>query len=166
MAKGVKLEADVPKNLRHDTGDTVLEAPFGDIAPGESKRIRLDTIAAERGEANVVLRALTDDGVQQEQTAALRVLAPSLEAVIMAQSSLLGPPGNVPNHDQEQWHSTATKCEFTMRLPAGLNFNSASSSGEYLASQHAVMWSVPSGPQVMRKRLSSPCCPSRWALNK
>lgn len=147
VAKAVKLEADVPKNLRHDTGDTVLEAPFGDIAPGESKRIRLDTIAAEAGEANVVLRALTEDGVQQEQTAACKVLAPSLEAVITGPNRrYLDRQATFQITIRNNGTAPATNCEFTMRLPSGLNFNSASSSGEYLASQHAVMWSVPEWP--------------------
>lgn len=147
VARGVKLEADVPKNLRHDTGDTVLEAPFGDIAPGESKRIRLDTIAAEPGEANIVLRALTEDGVQQEQTAQLRVLAPALEAVITGPNRrYLDRQAKFQITIKNSGTATATKCEFTMRLPAGLNFNNASSHGEYSSTEHAVMWSVPEWP--------------------
>ena len=105
VARNVKLEADVPKNLRHDTGDTVLEAEFFDIAPGESKRIRLQTIAAEPGAASVALRALTEDGVQQEQTAELRVLAPALEAVITGPNRrYLDRQATFQISDQEQRH--------------------------------------------------------------
>ncbi len=147
VARGVKLEADVPKNLRHETGDTVLEAPFGDIAPGESKRIRLATIAAEPGQASVALRALTEDGVQQEQTADLRVLAPALEAVITGPNRrYLDRQATFQIAIKNTGTATATNCEFTMRLPAGLNFNSASSHGEYKASEHSIMWSVPEWP--------------------
>ncbi len=82
VAKAVRLEADLPTHLRHDSGDSILEAEFGNIAPGENKLIRLSTIAAEPGTTTISLRALTEDGVQQEQKVDLRVMAPALEAAI------------------------------------------------------------------------------------
>jgi uncharacterized repeat protein (TIGR01451 family) len=40
----------------------------------------------------------------------------------------------------------ATNCEFTMRLPAGLNYNSDNIGGVYKADEHAVLWAVAEWP--------------------
>lgn len=147
VARGVILEADLPKNLRHDTGEVGLEHDLGDIAPGESQRKRLDTRAIEPGAATIALRAKTEDGIQHEQFAELRVLAPALEAVITGPNRrYLDRQAKFQVTIKNTGTATATKCEFTMRLPAGLNFNGASNSGEYSSADHAVMWSVPEWP--------------------
>ncbi len=42
--------------------------------------------------------------------------------------------------------ASATNCEFMLRLPSGLNFNTANKSGRYDSAQHAILWSVPEFP--------------------
>ena len=147
VAKAVKLEAFIPKGLRHASGTSELESDLGDIAPGGSINRRLENIAAEAGAASVVLRALTEDGVQQEQKAELRVLAPALEAVVTGPNRrYLDRQAIFKVMIKNSGSAPATNCEFTMRLPSGLNFNTAGSRGEYKAEEHAIMWSVPEWP--------------------
>ncbi|MCC6509662.1 MAG: DUF11 domain-containing protein [Pirellulaceae bacterium] len=147
VARGVKLEADLPTNVRHESGDTSLDAVFGDIAPGESKRIQLNSLATEPGQASCTIRALTDDGVQQEQKVDVRVLAPALEAVITGPNRrFLDRQATFEVLIKNTGTAAATNCEFMVRLPAGLNFNTANKSGTYDPSQHAVLWSVPEFP--------------------
>lgn len=147
VARGVRLEADLPANLRHESGDASLEASFGELAPNESKHIRLDAIAVEPGQGVCAIRALTEDGVQQTQKAELRVLAPALEASIAGPSKrYLDRQATFEIMIKNTGTASATNCEFVVHLPAGLNFNTANKAGTYDPKQHAVFWSVPEFP--------------------
>lgn len=147
VARAVMLEADLPQNVRFESGDASLEASFGDIAPGESRRIRLDSIATEAGQAFSSIRALTEDGIQQEQKVELRVLAPVLKATITGPNKrYLDRQATFTIVIENSGTAAATNCEFMMRLPAGLNFNTANAEGAYDPAQHAVLWSVPEFP--------------------
>lgn len=147
VARAVLLEADLPQNIRFESGDASLEASFGDIAPGESRRIRLDSVATEAGPAASTIRALTEDGVQQEHKVDLRVLAPALKAGITGPNKrYLDRQAKFTIMIENSGTAPATNCEFMMRLPAGLNFNTTNKEGIYDPSQHAVLWSVPDFP--------------------
>lgn len=147
VARNVRLEADLPSNIHHESGDAGLEASFGDIAPGESKHIRLNSIAAEAGQGACTIRALTDDGLQQEQKIDVQVLAPALQATISGPSKrYLDRQATFEIIIQNTGTASATNCEFMLRLPAGLNFNTANKHGAYDPDQHAVLWSVPEFP--------------------
>lgn len=147
VARGVRLEADLPANVRHETGDASLEASFGELAPNESKHIRLESMAVEPGPGVCAIRALTEDGVQQMVKVDLRVLAPALQASITGPSKrYLDRQAKFEVMIQNTGTAPATNCEFVMRLPAGLNFNTANNAGTYDPKQHAVFWSVPEFP--------------------
>ena len=147
VARGVRLEADVPTNLRHESGKAILEASFGEIAPNESRHIRLDATAIEPGQGVCAIRALTEDGLQQEQKVELRVLAPALRASIVGPTlKYLDRQATFKVMIKNTGTASATNCEFVMRLPSGLNFNTANKEGTYDAKQHAVFWSVPEFP--------------------
>ncbi len=147
VSKAVKLEADLPKHLRHESGETTLESkPFGNLAPGESRSLTLSAIAVEPGEAGVALRAVSEDGTQQEQQAGLKVLAPKMEAVITGPSRrYLDRVATFQIMIKNTGTAQATNCNFTMRLPTGLNYN-MSQHGDYRADEHAVKWSLPEWP--------------------
>ncbi len=147
MARAVRLEADLPRNVRHESGDASLEASFGDIAPGDSKRIRLDSIATEPGAGVCMIRALTEDGLQQEQKVDLQVLAPALEAAISGPNRrYLDRQATFEIMIKNSGTAPARHCEFVLRLPAGLNFNTANKAGAYDPTIHAVRWSVDEFP--------------------
>ncbi|MFO1064024.1 MAG: hypothetical protein U0892_09190 [Pirellulales bacterium] len=147
VAKGVRLEADLPSQLKHESGDAHLEAVFGALAPNESKRIRLDTRAVEPGAGECMIRGMSEDGLQQEQKVALQVLAPKLAMQIS------GPARRFVDRQakfeiaiQNAGSAAATNCNIMVRLPSGLNFNGANNKGEYIPQEHAVYWSLPELP--------------------
>lgn len=147
VARGVKLEADLPANIRHKDGEASLEASFGDIAPGESKHIRLDTIATEPGQGACDIRAVTEDGVQHEQRIEVRVLAPALQASITGPNKrFLDRQATFAITIKNAGSAAATNCEFVMRLPSGLNFNSANKNGTYDRNSNSVYWTVTEFP--------------------
>ena len=147
VARGVRLEADLPANVRHESGDASLEASFGELAPNESKHIRLDSMAIEPGPGVCAIRALTEDGLQQAQKIDLRVLAPVLEASIVGPSKrYLDRQATFEVMIKNAGTASATNCEFAVHLPSGLNFNTANKAGTYDPKQHTVFWSVPEFP--------------------
>ena len=83
VARGVRLEADLPSQLKHESGDQHLEAIFpSELAPNQSQRIELRSMAAQPGDAMCVIRALTEDGAEAQQQVPITVTAPALVAAI------------------------------------------------------------------------------------
>ena len=49
-------EADIPPQLRHESGETQLEAYVGDLRPNESRRLTLNIAAVQPGQAQCLPR--------------------------------------------------------------------------------------------------------------
>src|SRR5690606_36670135 len=82
VARAVRLEADVPDLLRHESGESQLEAVLGDLRPNEQRRIRLDLAAVQPGRGVCMVRATSEDGVSAEESLDVDVRAPELTAAI------------------------------------------------------------------------------------
>ena len=143
VAKGVRLEADIPQQLRHESGDAQLEAVLGDVAPNETKRISLSTKAIAAGLAECVVRAVNADGIQAEHRAPVEVKAPQLAAAIEGpkirylerQATFNLAVKNIGTAD-------ASELEFVAHLPTGLKFNAANNRGSYDPQTHTVTWAI------------------------
>ncbi len=147
VAKAVLLEADLPDNLQHESGRPRLEKIIGDLAPNETRQIRLESIAIAAGAAACKIRAICEDEPHAEKDVPLKVQAPALKGTITGPSRrFLDRPATFLISLQNTGTATATNCDFVLRLPAGLNFNSANNLGTYDPSQHAVFWSLPELP--------------------
>ncbi len=123
VARNVRLEADIPPQLRHESGEAMLEAVIGDLRPNEVKRLGLVASASQAGRAQVVVRAVDDDGVQAEQAAAIDVRAPQLTAAITGPSlRYLERQAVYHITVQNTGTAAATDLNFVAHLPAGLKF--------------------------------------------
>src|SRR5690606_6132498 len=80
VARGVRLEADLPDLLKHDSGEAQLAASLGDMRPSDVQPIKLDIAAVAAGQSHIVIRAISDDGALAEQEVEIQVLAPKLVA--------------------------------------------------------------------------------------
>lgn len=142
-ARGVRLEEDVPQNMRHASGAKVLELSVGDLAPGESQKFSIELTAVTAGKVANILRALAENSIANESASPIEVISPKLQ---------IGVEGPKLRYLERQATYTAsitntgtaiaTNVDLIVYLPSGLQFNSAENRGEYLPNQHAVMWQL------------------------
>jgi len=142
-ARNVRLEEDVPQNMRHASGSAMLERDLGDLAPGESFKLDIELTAVSAGKVSNVLRAVAQNAATNESTAQIEVVSPKL------QIALEGPKLRYIERQATYTASItntgtaiATNVDLILYLPNGLQFNSAENRGEYLSNQHAVMWQL------------------------
>ncbi len=123
VAKAIRLEADIPTQLRHDSGETQLEALVGDLRPNESRRLTLNVAAVQPGQSQCVLRAVNDDGIQAEKTMAVDVRTPQLAATIAGPSlRYLERQANYQVVVTNTGTAMARNLDFVVHLPVGLKF--------------------------------------------
>ncbi len=143
VARGARLEVDLPELLKHDLGQSLLSANLGDISPNAVQPITLDLAAVHPGQASVVFRAVSDDGVLAEKVLPIDVLAPQLTA------SIDGP--KLRYLDRQATYqiviknigtTAATNLDFVVHLPSGLRYISANNSGNYDTTRHTVTWGL------------------------
>ena len=147
VARDVRLEADIPPELRHESGDAQLAAQLGDIRPNETKRLSLICSAVQPGQSACIVRAVTDDGVQAEEKIDVDVRAPQLIAAIQGPKiRYLERQATYQIAVKNIGTSTATNLDFTVHLPAGLKFNGANNGGSYQPESHSVVWGLEALP--------------------
>lgn len=123
VARNVRLEADIPAQLRHESGEAMLEAVIGDLRPNEVKRLGLVASAVLAGRGQCIVRAVDDDGIQAEQAAAIDVRAPQLTAAITGPSlRYLERQATYLISVQNTGTAAATELNFVAHLPAGLKY--------------------------------------------
>lgn len=140
-ARNVRLEEDVPQNMRHASGAKVLELSVGDLAPGESQKFDIELTAVSAGKVSNILRAVAENAAANESATTIEVVSPKLQ---------IGVEGPKLRYLERQATYTAsitntgtamaTDILLICHLPSGLQFNSAENLGEYIPNQHAVMW--------------------------
>lgn len=149
VASGVRLEADIPQELKHESGVSQLEAVLGDVRPSETKRITLAVSAVQPGQSQCVVRAVSVDGVQAEKQFAIDVRAPALAAAIEGPKlRYLERQATYRIAVKNTGTAAATDLDFVVHLPSGLKFNTANNGGSYDPASHSVSWGLyelPSG---------------------
>ncbi len=142
-ARNVRLEEDVPQNMRHASGAQVLELPLGDLAPGESQKHEIQLTAVSAGTVSNILRAVADNANSNESAASIEAVSPKL------QIGLDGPKLRYLERQATYTASVintgtamATNVDLIVYLPSGMQFNSAENGGEYMPNQRAVMWQL------------------------
>lgn len=151
VARSVRLEADIPKQLVHTSGERQLGTDLGDLRPNQVERIPLDVSAVQAGEAEFAIRATSGDGdIAAEDSLVVQVHAPQLMASIEGPKLrylerqatlriLVNNTGTAP----------ASNLDFVARLPQGLKFTSTNNRGNYDPASHTVTWGLyemPVGP--------------------
>ncbi|MFN5850238.1 MAG: hypothetical protein ACK44Q_00265, partial [Pirellulaceae bacterium] len=141
-AKNVSLEVDLPRELRHPSGDA-LGMSLGDLAPGESRSIPLDLTAIEAGSLISKIRIIRGNGAPQESTLPIQIIAPKLTLAFQGPKlRYLERPANYQVSIVNQGTAPAKDLDIVAYLPKGLQFQSAGNHGEYLPDQHAVAWGL------------------------
>ena len=142
-ARDVRLEEDVPQNMRHASGAKVLELSVGDLAPGESQKFKIELTAVTAGKVSNILRAIAENASTIESAVPVEVISPKIQ---------IGVDGPKLRYLERQATYTASvtntgtaiakDVDLILYLPNGLQFNSAENRGEYIPNQHAVMWQL------------------------
>ena len=143
VARGVRLEADLPELVKHDSGDAQLAASLGDMRPNDVQPITLDVTAVAAGQSQIVIRAVSEDGAVTEETVALQVMAPNLAAQIEGPKlRYLERQATYQIKVKNTGTAAATNLDFVVHLPTGLKYNSANNRGTYDPAQHTVSWGL------------------------
>jgi uncharacterized repeat protein (TIGR01451 family) len=140
VAKAVRLEADIPAQLRHESGEAQLEALIGDLRPNESRRLILNVAAVQAGQAACPLRAVNEDGIQAQTQFAVDVRAPQLAATIAGPTRrYLERPATYQVVVSNTGSAVARNLYFEVNLPAGLKFvNADIAQASYHPEKHMV----------------------------
>ena len=142
-ARNVRLEEDVPQNMRHASGAQVLGLPVGDLAPGESQKYSIELTAVSAGKVSNLLRAIADNATSNESAAAIEVVSPKLQIALEGPKlRYLERQATYTASITNTGTAMATNVDLILYLPSGLQFNSAENRGEYVPNQHAVMWQL------------------------
>lgn len=146
VARGVRIEEDVPRGLAHDSGRQI-EHEIGDLLPGRSHEIDLDLTAAEAGLVSNTIRVRAEGELSAEHTTELEVLAPQLVTEIKGpKRRYLDREAKYEIRIANPGTAAAKSVEFTVQLPTGLKYTNADSSGRYDSKRHAVTWKIASLP--------------------
>lgn len=142
VARGVAIEEDVPRGLRHPMG-TTLGVPLGDLAPGQSKSTDLELVAAEPGQTKNIMRAVASNTSVGESVADIEIVSPKIRIESSGPKlRYLERQATYQVSVTNEGTSTAFDVEIMAQLPRGMQYNSSGNHGEYLADQHAVSWSL------------------------
>ena len=154
-ARNVRLEEDVPQNMRHASGAKVLELSVGDLAPGESQKFDIELTAVSAGKVSNILRAVAENAAVNESATPIEVVSPKLQIGIEGPKlRYLERQATYTASITNTGTAMATDILLICHLPSGLQFNSAENLGEYIPNQHAVMWrlaELASGKSVATK---------------
>jgi uncharacterized repeat protein (TIGR01451 family) len=141
VARNVRIQVDIPQQLRHETGESELDAPIGDLRPHEVVQRTLSAAAVQAGQSQCLFRVVNDDGVQAEGTVAVDVRAPQLAATIQGPTlRYLERQATYRITVQNTGTAAATQLNFVVRLPSGLKYVSANPGefSEYDPNTHTV----------------------------
>ncbi|XZE22381.1 hypothetical protein SH449x_002306 [Pirellulaceae bacterium SH449] len=140
-ARNVRLEAELPSNMRHASGSTALDTDGIDLAPGDSFQMELELTAVTAGAATSRIKAVSDNAAPFESVASIDVIQPKLELGIEGpRLRYLERQATYKVQVQNTGNAMAKGIRLVVYLPRGLQFNSAANDGTYFPEQHSVEW--------------------------
>lgn len=140
-ARNVRLEAEIPPNMRHASGSTALDTDGIDLAPGDSFQMELELTAVAAGPATSRIKAVSDNATPFESTATIEVIQPKLELGLEGpRLRYLERQATYKVQVQNTGNAMAKGIRLVVYLPRGLQFNSAANDGTYFPEQHSVEW--------------------------
>jgi uncharacterized repeat protein (TIGR01451 family) len=140
-ARNVRLEAEIPPNMRHASGSTALDTDGIDLAPGDSFQMELELTAVAAGPATSRVKAVSDNAAPFESTATIDVIQPKLDLSIEGpRLRYLERQATYKVQVQNTGNAMAKGIRLVVYLPRGLQFNSAANDGTYFPEQHSVEW--------------------------
>ncbi len=141
VAKAVRLEADLPNQLRHESGDMKLEAVVGDMRPNETRQMTLLTAAVQPGQSAAQVRAIAEDGISAQDTVNVHVLSPNLVAALKGPAMrYLERQATYQVAVLNDGTASANDLDFQIHLPTGLRFNACDVNGQYNPQSHSIVW--------------------------
>lgn len=140
-ARNVRLEAEIPPNMRHASGSTALDTDGIDLAPGDSFQMELELTAVAAGPATSRVKAVSENAAPFESTATIDVIQPKLDLAIDGpRLRYLERQATYKVQVQNTGNAMAKGIRLVVYLPRGLQFNSAANDGTYFPEQHSVEW--------------------------
>lgn len=141
-ATGVVLEGVLPEGLAHRAGRE-LEFDIGSLKPGESQSIDLVLSTTGPGLHRVDFGVRADGQLEERQTVAVEVTAPTLELTAELPSRrYLQRPATCVLSMANAGTAAARSVELAAQLPPGLKFVSANNAGYYDEKTHRVLWQL------------------------
>lgn len=152
--RNIKLTDTLPAGLKHPAGKTI-GAPLGDLQPGETRTIALETTAEEAGTFRNEVLAQADSGIEGRAGIEVVVAEPSLAV------HLDGPKQGQTQRELE-FHvevsnpgpAAATKLRLVQALPASIEPTAASSGARFDTAQHNLVWMLPDLAAGQRQRVT------------
>jgi len=141
-ARSITIEEYVPDGLSHPKGRE-LRSMFGDLQPGESKRLKLTLKCDRAGEVTNYLVAKAENELMVESKMPLVILSPGLSLAIEGpKNRYLERQATYELKVSNPGSATARDVKLVAQLPQGLKFVSTDSRGAYDPASHTVHWAL------------------------
>jgi uncharacterized repeat protein (TIGR01451 family) len=153
--RNIKIYDSLPDGLHHPSGPKIGVEQFGDLLPGETKSLNLETTAVVSGPFHNEVIAQADRGVEAKAAIDGIIIEPSLSL------RLDGPTQTVTHREMDFSIEAANPSVLTAKnvrlvqaLPPAFEVVSASSGASRDAGQHALVWSLPELAGGQRQRVT------------
>jgi uncharacterized repeat protein (TIGR01451 family) len=152
--RNIKIYDTLPSGLHHPNGPKIGVENFGDLLPGQTRDLPLETTAVESGTFHHEVFAQADHGIEAKGAVEIVITEPSLSL------RLDGPAKTVTQHEVDFHLEVANPAVLTaknVRLVQALppTFEVVSASGaSFDANQHALVWSLTDLGAGQRQRLT------------
>lgn len=141
-AANVTVEAIIPAGLVHAKGDR-LQMELGNLAPGESRPVRLALTAESGGRQVIEVHATADSGLVQSAAAEVTVIAPSLKSSIEGPGlRYLGRQATYKLHVENDGPVATDNVRVMHKIPEGFDFVSAGDGAQYDSANRMLSWFV------------------------
>jgi uncharacterized repeat protein (TIGR01451 family) len=160
LIRNIKLYDTLPAGLCHPpskvpAGGVVGITRFGDLQPGESRQLTLETTAVAAGRFANDLQSLADSGVEARARVDVVVTEPTLAL------HFEGPKQSLTQRDLDFFlevanpgPTTAAKIQLVQALPPSFEFIAASTGGVFDATQHTLTWNLGDLAANQRQRVT------------
>jgi uncharacterized repeat protein (TIGR01451 family) len=141
--RNIKIYDALPSGLHHPSGPIISVQHFGDLLPGQTKGLPLETTAVESGTFHHEILAQADRGVEAKAAVDVVISEPNLSLRIE------GPDKTVTQREVDFHLEAANPAGLTAKdvrlvqtLPPAFEVVSASTGASFDSNHHALVWSL------------------------